>query len=80
MKFAEEEKKNYYENFVKAKINGILKVQYLVNMADESELPSQAVTVFAWPSNTWFCSILMEDYAFSVDLFLMLFECYFQLA
>ena len=45
MKFAEEEKKKYYENFVKAKINGILKVQYLVNMADESELPSQAVTV-----------------------------------
>ena len=49
-------------------------------MEDESELPSQAVTVFAWPTNTRFCSILMEDYAFSVDLFLMLFKCYFQLA
>ena len=26
-------------------------MQYLLNMADESELPSQAVTVFAWSSN-----------------------------
>ena len=28
-------------------INGNPKVQYLVNMVDESELPSQAVIVFA---------------------------------
>ena len=35
------------ENFVKAKVNGNLMVQCLVNMANESELPSQAVTVFA---------------------------------
>ena len=32
------------------KLNGYLKVQCLVNTADESELPSQAVTVFAWSS------------------------------
>ena len=36
------------KNFVKAKVNGNLMVQCLVNMANESELPSQAVTVFAW--------------------------------
>ena len=35
------------KNFVKAKVNGNLMVQCLVNMANESELPSQAVTVFA---------------------------------
>ena len=51
-------------------------MQYLVNMADESELPSLAVPVFAWSLNKHavlhypdgrFCVILMEDYAFSVD-------------
>ena len=31
-------------------INGNPKVQYLVNMVDESELSGQAVTVFAWSS------------------------------
>ena len=36
--------------FVKTKINGHWKVQCLVNMMDESELPSQIVTVFAWSS------------------------------
>ena len=35
---------------MKTEINGHLKVQCLVNMVDESELPSQAVTVFAWSS------------------------------
>ena len=35
-------------------------------MVDESELPSQAVTVFAGHQrNMQFCIILMEDYAFS---------------
>ena len=29
-------------------INGHPKVQCLANVADESERPSQAVTVFAW--------------------------------
>ena len=38
------------ENFVKTKINGNPKVQCLMNTADESELPSQAVPVFAWSS------------------------------
>ena len=38
------------KNFVKTKINEYLKVQWLVNTADESELPRQAVTVFAWSS------------------------------
>ena len=32
---------------MKSVINGYMKVQCLVNTADESELPSQAVTVFA---------------------------------
>ena len=40
----------HYENFVKTEINGNPKVPCLVNMVDESELPSQAVTVFAWSS------------------------------
>ena len=38
------------ENFIKTKINEHQKVQRLVNTADESELPSQAVTIFAWSS------------------------------
>ena len=37
-------------NSGKIKINGHPRVQCLVNMADESELPGQAVTVFAWSS------------------------------
>ena len=36
--------------FVKTGISGNLKVQCPVNTADESELPSQGVTVFAWSS------------------------------
>ena len=36
------------KNFVNTEINGYPKVQYLVNMTDESELPSQATTVFTW--------------------------------
>ena len=40
----------FIENFVKTKISGIPKVLCLVTMADESELPSPAVTVFAWSS------------------------------
>ena len=36
------------KNFVNTEINGHPKVQYLVNMTDESELPSQATTVFTW--------------------------------
>ena len=35
---------------MKTEINGNPKVQCLVNLVDESELPSQAVTVFAWSS------------------------------
>ena len=38
------------EFFVKTEIKGTPKVQRLVNTVDESELPSQAVTVFAWSS------------------------------
>ena len=38
------------ENFVKTKINGYPKVQYLVNMVNESEVSSHAVTIFAWSS------------------------------
>ena len=37
----------HYENFVKTKINENLKIQCLMNVADESELPSQSVIVFA---------------------------------
>ena len=37
-------------NFIKTEINGHLKVQCLVNMADESELLSKAVTIFVWSS------------------------------
>ena len=33
------------ENFIKTEINGNLKVQVLLNTMNESELPSQAVTV-----------------------------------
>ena len=56
------------KNFVKTKINGNPKLQCLVNMVDESELPSQAVTVIAWSSwNMQSCVILMEVYGFSVD-------------
>ena len=44
------------------------KVDCLGDTADESKLPSQAVTVFAWSSKEhMICVILMEDYAFSVD-------------
>ena len=54
-------------------INGNPKVQYLVNMVDESELSGQAVTVFAWLSmhTHWLCIFcwLIPDafvkYAFS---------------
>ena len=49
-------------------INGNLKVQYLVNTADESELPRQAVTVFAWSSEKHMVFYYPdEDYASSVD-------------
>ena len=60
---------------------GILKVQYLVNMADESELPSQTVAVFTWLSKKyWSYIILMEDFVFSVDYFWQFFmKHYFQL-
>ena len=43
--------------------NRHLKVQCLVGMADESELPSKA----GHQSNMGSCIILMEDYAFSVN-------------
>ena len=51
------------------------------NQNSESELPSQATTVFAWSSrNTWSCAPLMEDNALSFDSFWMLFiECCLQL-
>ena len=40
-------------------------MQCLVNMADESELPGQAVTVLpGHQRNMRSCVILMEDYAF----------------
>ena len=48
-------------------------MQWSVNMADESKLPSQTVTVFAWSSKKpWSCVILMEDYVFSAN-----FRCFF---
>ena len=40
----------HQENFLKIKLDGHLKVQCLVNMADESELLSKAVTIFVWSS------------------------------
>ena len=43
----------HYENLIKSRINGNLKVQYLVNTVVESEFPSQAVTVFAWSSKKY---------------------------
>lgn len=51
------------ENFVKAKVNGNLMVQCLVNMANESELPSQAVTVFplGHQRNVLCCVLPVED-------------------
>ena len=40
----------------------------LVDTADESELPSQAVTFLpGHQKNMCACIILMEDYAFSID-------------
>ena len=36
------------KTFVKTEINGHPKIQCMVNIANESELPSQAVTDFAW--------------------------------
>ena len=44
---------SHYENLIKSRINGNLKVQYLVNTVVESEFPSQAVTVFAWSSKKY---------------------------
>ena len=46
------EKGNFFhqDNFVKTKINGYPKVQYLVNVANESKVSSHAVTNFAWSS------------------------------
>ena len=44
------------------------KVDCLVDTADESKLPSQAVTVFpGHQRNKQSCGTLMEDNAFSVD-------------
>ena len=43
----------HYENFINSRINGNLKVQYLLNTVVESEFPSQAVTVFAWSSKKY---------------------------
>ena len=43
-------------------------MQCLVNTADESELPSQAVTVFAWSSKKHVVFImLIENLAFSAN-------------
>ena len=50
----------YSESFVKAKINGNLMVQCLVNMANESELPSQAVTVFALVIKEMCCLVFSQ--------------------
>lgn len=56
------------KRFVKIKINRNPKMPYLVITVDESELPSQAVKVFAWWSKKYMQSsiILMEDHTFSV--------------
>ena len=60
--------------------NGHPKVQCLMNMVDESELPSQAVTVFAWSSKKHGLMLSWWKIVFSVDEFWMLFvECCFQL-
>lgn len=48
------------ENFVKAKVNGNLMVQCLVNMANESELSSQAVTVFALVIKEMHCLVFSQ--------------------
>ena len=56
-------------------------MQCLVNMVDESELPSQDVTVLpGHQRNVWSCVIPMGSYAFSIDKLQMLFVgCCFQL-
>ena len=38
------------DNFLKTEINGNLKLQCLLKMADESELHSQAIKAFTWSS------------------------------
>ena len=38
------------ESFVNTKINGLSKVQCLVNTVNKSKVPNQPVTVFAWSS------------------------------
>ena len=50
LQFSRELKFFPLRDFVNTKINGNPKVQSLVNTADELELPSQAVTVFAGSS------------------------------
>ena len=55
---------------MKTELKSSLKVQCLVNTVDESELPSQAVTISACHQrNTWSYDIiiLIKDYVFSVD-------------
>ena len=42
-------------------------MQCLVNMVDESELPSQAAAVFAWSSKKHVVLRYPNDYTFSVD-------------
>ena len=63
----------------RTEIHRNLQVQCIVNTVDESELPSQPITVFAWSSkNMQSCIILVEDYVFSVDKFWMFFvKCCF---
>ena len=71
----------HLREFCKDWNNGNLKVQCLVNIVDESELPSQDVTVFAWSSKKqgpvlpWWkitCFLLTNSGCF-------LFKCCFQL-
>ena len=84
MYFSQSSRKLKYfplRSFRKTKINGHPKVQNLVNMADESELLGQAVTIFAWSSkkhalfwwkmmhflltNSWWFSLSAVSAAFS---------------
>ena len=55
------------KSFINTKINGLPKVQCLVNMVNKSKVPNQAVILPGHQRNMGSCVILTEDYALSVD-------------
>ena len=48
------------KSFVNTKINGLPKVQCLVNTVNKSKVPNQAVTVFAWASKKGYKKVNKE--------------------